>query len=264
VIISVKAGKPLQPESAIDHWQQWSGGLDARPVILKALSGGLSNRNYLLESGGLKMVLRLNGPGSLLPDAGRTSEMEIWQYAAQQGLAPALLHVDRPVGYLVSRYIESTLPAQPQQNETLTSMAFGLLEACHRLDIDAPLIDYASHVGQYWKIIEDSKRPVRPALLQQRSVMQALLEDIVNSHTEVALCHHDPVKANFVGNSKRLYLIDWEYAAYGLRVMDYAAFAVEWEADDTLITRRTGMELSLLLKAKSFYGYLCQLWKEIS
>jgi len=70
------------------------------------------------------------------------------------------------------------------------------------------------------------------------------------------------VVANFVGSSERLYLIDWEYAARGLLLMDYAALGVEWGIDDAVITNQTGIEAELLIKAKELYKYLCKLWEE--
>ena len=67
-------GKSLQPENALENWRQWNTGSDIRPVILGPLDGGRSNRSFLLESNGRKMVLRLNGVSALLPGASRESE----------------------------------------------------------------------------------------------------------------------------------------------------------------------------------------------
>ena len=57
----------MQPEQAIESWRRWASGLADRPVILGPLSGGRSNRSFLLASGAGKMVLRLHGPESALP-----------------------------------------------------------------------------------------------------------------------------------------------------------------------------------------------------
>ncbi len=264
MIISAITVKSLQPESAIDSWRQWSGGLGSRPVILETLGGGRSNRSFLLDSDDFKMVLRLNGDDSLLPDPNRACEIEIWQAASQQGIAPPLLHVDEHTRYLVSTYIENTLQPRPQLDEAFIDQALSLLSRCHQLDIEAPSIDYTDHIKKYWGIIEDKDHVTNSGLQQQRQAMQELLEDILNSDTPMGLCHHDPVVANFVGSTERLYLIDWEYAAHGLLVMDYAALGIEWGIDDAAIVARTGLESEELTMAKSLYHYLCALWKEIT
>jgi thiamine kinase len=254
----------LQPENAIDSWRQWGSELHARPVLLKPLSGGLSNQSYMLDSNGIKMVLRLNGTNSFLPGADRTSETDIWQTASKKGIAPPLLHVDEHARFLVSTYIESSLPKQPQLDETVITQALSLLNRCHQMEVDSPGIDYVSHINQYWNIIEGKNHLDDTGLLQQRHEMQDLLEDLIRSDSPTGLCHHDPVIANFVGSSDRLYLIDWEYAAHGLLVMDYAALCVEWGINDAMVLNQTGIKPESLTMAKSLYSYLCKLWKEIT
>lgn len=261
MIISAITARSLQPDSAIDGWREWGAGPGSRPVILETLGGGRSNRSFLLDSDGFKMVLRLNGEDALLPGSSRTSEIKIWKAASQQGIAPPLLHVDEHTRYLVSAYIESALPPQPQLDNTFIDQALSLLNRCHQLDIEAPRIDYSDHIKQYWEIIEGRDHTTNPDLQQQRQPMQGLLEDILNSDTPTGLCHHDPVIANFVGNTNRLYLIDWEYAAHGLQVMDYAALGTEWGLDDATILSRTGLDPELLTNAKALYNYLCRLWE---
>ena len=256
--------KSLQPENALDNWRQWNVGLDTRPVILEPLGGGRSNRSLLLESDGRKMVLRLNGVSALLPGASRKSEFSIWQAAAKQGIAPPLLYTDPDARYLVSTYIDNNLPAVPQPDETLIAQALNLLSRCHQLDIEAPVIDYIDHIEQYWNIIEAKNHLSNPNLLKQREPMRSLLDSLINSDTPTGLCHHDPVTANFVGNKNRLYLIDWEYAAMGLQVMDYAALGVEWKIADAVIIGRTGINPELLAMAREFYRHECQLWEVIT
>jgi len=254
----------LLPESAIDSWRRWGAGLGSRPVLNGELSGGRSNRSYLLDSDIGGLVLRINGTGSLLPGSSRDNETRIWQEASRQGVAPPLLYVDTLNRYLISAHVQSDLPQQPQLNKTCVDQAFQLLEVCHQLDVNAASFNYAGHIERYWKIIEARSHPVDATLVSQREPMQSTLESLLNSNTPTGLCHHDPVIANFVGNANRLYLIDWEYAAHGLVVMDYAALGVEWGIDDATIAARSGLKSEELISAKSLYSYLCSLWQVIS
>ena len=253
--------KSLQAENALNSWRQWDAGLSRRPVILKPLGGGRSNRSFLLDSDGKRMVLRMNGLDLLLPNASREHEYAIWRVASEQGIAPPVLYVNEQKGVLVSTYINNSLPPQPPPGQGIATQAFDLLRRCHQLEVEAPTIDYASHIERYWNNIKDRDMSVNPALVKQREPMRLLLETLINSGTETGLCHHDPVVANFVGNADRLYLIDWEYAARGLLLMDYAAMAVEWEIDDTTVFERTGIAPELLIMAKTLYRYICDLWE---
>ena len=254
----------MRPETAIDSWQQWGGELGNRPVIIKSLDGGRSNRSFLLESTDKKMVLRLNGADTMLPGAKRSNELLIWQAASKQGIAPPLLHVDQQSRYLVSAYIPNHLPAKPPISSQFIGQALSLLKQCHQIDIAVPAIDYAAHIAHYWRTIEQKHTLLNPNLPAQRTPMQETLEALLNSNPTTGLCHHDPVTANFVGSKTRLYLVDWEYAANGLLVMDYAALGIEWKIDDKVIIKQTGLEAEPLTMAKTLYKYLCALWEELT
>ena len=252
----------LLPETAIDSWRQWDGGFRTRPVILGSLSGGRSNRSFLLESDGKKLVLRLNSTDSSLAGISRNIERDIWKAASQQGIAPPLLFADKNNRFLVSPYIDNSLPSQPPFDKAFTRQAFELLKRCHRLDVDAPAIDYFSHVEHYWQIIENKGQLSNRSLTDQHGPMQSTLESLIASNPPTGLCHHDPVVANFVGDTDRLYLVDWEYAARGLVVMDYAALGIEWGMDKEMVLAQTGLEPDLLARAGEVYRYLCDLWQE--
>jgi len=258
----VVTGKPLQPETAVGSWQQWQGNLPGKPEIISRLDGGRSNRSYLLKSGNQKLVLRLNGSNSLLPGGHRDNEMKIWHAASAAGLAPPLLYTDEQQGILISRYIENSLPSQPEASKSIIEQAFTLLKRCHQLQVDAHSLDLAGHIQQYWHLIEAKGEPADITLLEQRKPMQALLESPHFKNAETGLCHHDPIMANFIGGLERLYLIDWEYAAKGLLVMDYAALAIEWGIEDTVVLANSGIDPELLTMAKSLYTYLCNLWEQ--
>jgi thiamine kinase len=252
----------LHPEIAIAGWQQWPVDLPVKPELMGQLDGGRSNRSYLLKSGDQQLVLRLNGSNSLLPGSSRRSEMKIWQAASTAGIAPTLLYFDERQGILVSTYIEDCLPPESESSQGTADLAFTLLKRCHQLDVDAHYLDLSEHIQQYWQLIEALGEPVDPWLLKQKISMQNLLESPHFKDAETGLCHHDPIMANFVGSPDRLSLIDWEYAAKGRLVMDYAALAIEWSIDDELVIARSGVNPELLTMAKKLYTYLCKLWQQ--
>lgn len=254
----------LRPEGLIEHWPEWGAGLRSGPVLMNKLSGGRSNLSFLLNSDIGKLVLRINGTGSLLPGASRHNEIRIWQEASNQGIAPPLIFVDPQNQYLVSSYIKNELPSEAPVNPPFLDQAFTLLERCHQLDIEAPTIKYADHIEGYWQIIASLGKSPDPVLSQQRKPMLLLLESLLSSNTPTGLCHHDPVIANFIGTPQRLYLTDWEYAANGLQIMDYAGLATEWRLDDAVVLERTQFEPELLSKARALYRYLCLLWESLN
>jgi thiamine kinase-like enzyme len=253
----------LTIESIINGWSQWNAGLHEKPGIIRELRGGQSNRNFLLKSAGQYLVLRINGAETLLPGHNRHAESRVWQAASEAGLAPPLLFASEQQGILLSAYIEDQLPGQPKSHSVVIEQAFKLLQSCHQLDVSTNDINYTKHVQHYWRLIETRGNLTNQQLPDQRKPMQQLLKELQNINPETGLCHHDPVIANFVGSEERLYLVDWEYAATGLLIMDYAALGVEWGFDDNMLAERSGIEAASLVMAKELYCYFCALWKEI-
>jgi thiamine kinase-like enzyme len=147
-------------------------------------------------------------------------------------------------------------------NEAFINQAFDLLSRCHKLKVNAPTISYAGHIEHYWNILEVKNTLSSPSLFEQKEHMELVLKSLIDSGTSTGLCHHDPVGSNFVGSREKLYLIDWEYAARGLLVMDYAALGIEWGIDDDTVVAQTGIAHELLVMAKMLYGYICYLWEE--
>lgn len=232
-------------------------------MISGTLSEGRSNRSFLLVADDAKMVLRINSEATRLPGIERNEEAKIWQAASAAGIAPPLLHVDHQGRFLVSDYIENHLPPDPTGNEGFLKLTFDLLERCHSLDVDTKTINYADHIERYWEIIAAQEQSPAPALLELRQPMHTRVNELQQSDSQTGLCHHDLVTANFVGGPERLYLIDWEYAARGFIVMDYAALAVEWGIEDAVMVKKTGLDPGLFALAKQLYSYLCKLWGEV-
>jgi len=254
----------LSVENIINSWHKWHADLAEKPEIIGLLQGGCSNLNYLLKSGNRRLVLRINGKDSLLPDSNRSNESKIWQAACAAGLAPPLLYTDEQQGILISAYITDNLPGRPETSQSVVDQALNLLERCHQLDVDVHSLNYSQHIQQYWRQIEARGGPTSLALLEQRKPMQKLVESLLGSGERCGLCHHDPVVANFVGSPDKLYLIDWEYAARGLVVLDYAALAVEWDIADELVVARSGVKPESLSMGKDLYRYLCALWQAVA
>lgn len=259
-------------ERAISEWRQWQVQLRAKPEWLATLGQGLSNRSFLLQSGDDRLVLRLNSADSRLPGVDRQREAIIWRAAYKAGLAPALLHAEQR--YLVSRFVPDET-FNPDQNgkdwtrkdltvDDLSEEVFRLMDLCHEIKIETHQIEYADHIQTYWTVIEGAAvdcADIDAELKRQRQPMQDTLNTLIAQNQEWVLCHHDPVMANFVGTPERLFLIDWEYAAKGMAVMDYAALAVEWGFSDALICSRTQIRLDSLVMAKKLYRYMCRLWE---
>ena len=168
----------MQPETALNSWREWHIKLHTKPVILGPMSGGRSNRSFLLDSDGTKMVLRLNGTDTVLPGANRHNEAVIWKTASDAGIAPPLLYVNEKSGFLVDTHIDNKVPSQAPMSELYVDQAIELLKRCHQLEFNGPVVDYSRHIEHYWQLIESKTKTVNPALKQQRKPCRYYLSNL--------------------------------------------------------------------------------------
>src|SRR4029077_19778482 len=98
-----------------------------RELTLTALSGGITNRNYLIASPGLieRYVLRLAGNDTHLLGISREVEHAATVAAAGVGVGPEVAAFIRPEGYLVTRFIvgEPVSLDEVRRPETLRRVA---------------------------------------------------------------------------------------------------------------------------------------------
>ena len=83
--------------------------LGGRELTLTALSGGITNRNFLVAADGVdeRYVVRLAGNDTHLLGISREVEHAATVAAAGVGVGPEVVAFIRPEGYLVTRFIEA-------------------------------------------------------------------------------------------------------------------------------------------------------------
>jgi thiamine kinase-like enzyme len=203
--------------------------LAGRDLTLTALSGGITNRNYLVTVAGSpdRFVIRLAGNDTHLLGISREVELAATTAAAGAGVGPEVVAFIRPEGYLVTRFIDgSPLPeADARRPENLARVA----DALRRFH-DGPAIP-----GLFipLRIVE-----VYRALAVERGVQmppEYELAHAIGRRIELALlpapielrpCHNDLLNANFIDDGQRLRIVDWEYAGMGDPFFDLANFSV--------------------------------------
>src|SRR5437588_9437879 len=104
--------------------------LAGRHFGLSALSGGITNRNYLVtpSDGPDRYVIRLAGNDTHLLGISREVEYAATVAAAGVGVGPEVVAFVRPEGYLVTRFIEGRpVPIEEmQRHDRLAGVAAAL------------------------------------------------------------------------------------------------------------------------------------------
>jgi thiamine kinase-like enzyme len=195
-------------------------------VAPQLLAGGLSNKNFTVQDGGEKFVVRL---GVDVPEHNllRRTEIQCSRAAAEAGFSPALVHVEP--GVLVFRFVEGRTytPEDVRQDATLARVV-ALIRRIHdtmpRFIAGPPPLFWVFHaIRDYARgLVAGGSR-----LARDMARLLALAEELERAVGPVDLkfTHNDLLAANLIDDGKRLWLIDWEYGGFNSPLFDLGNLA---------------------------------------
>ncbi|KKZ88947.1 choline kinase [Rhizobium phaseoli] len=211
----------MTPEDRIHALGIWQG-----PIEISPISGGITNRNYLVSDAVARCVVRI-GTDIPIHHILRQNELAASRAAHAAGLSPAVIH--HSPGVLVLDYIEArALSPEDIRTPDMLARVVPLVRACHH-DIarhfrGPAMIFWVFHViRDYAASLKESGSPhlpLLPALIAKAERLEA-----VAAPFEIAFGHNDLLAANFLDDGKRLWLIDWDYAGFNTPLFDLGGLA---------------------------------------
>ena len=214
--------------------------LGAGELTFTALSGGITNRNFLVTGApdGARYVVRLAGNDTHLLGISREVEHAATVTAAGVGVGPAVIAYLRPEGYLVTRFIEgSPIPeAQMRSPERLRAVG-ATLRRIH----DGPAIPglfVPFRIVEAYRALAISRGvTIPPEYELAQSIARRIELACLMAPLELRPCHNDLLNANFIDDGARIRIVDWEYAGMGDPYFDLGNFSInhDLEADQDAI-----------------------------
>jgi len=184
--------------------------LKARTSI-KELSGGLTNRNFLIETPADKYVARVSSNSSDFLSINRGSEFINTTIAGKGGVGAEVLDYIPGEGLLLISYISGKTYGADDVAANLPRIAKSLrnLHALEPFDHEFNMFNTQSN---YFKIVKDQGFRVpdgyvdfEPMVAQIKKAFEVLFEGLVP-------CNNDLLPGNFIDDGKKIWLIDYEYS----------------------------------------------------
>jgi thiamine kinase-like enzyme len=203
--------------------------LAAAELTLTALSGGITNRNFLITVAGRpeRYVIRLAGNDTHLLGISREVEHAATVAAAGVGVGPEVSAFIRPEGYLVTRFIEGS-PVSDQavhRPETLRRVGDSLRRIHDGPPIPGLFIPF--RIVEAYRALAAARGVAIPPEYELAMAFARRIELVfLTNPVELRPCHNDLLNANFIDDGARIRIVDWEYAGMGDPFFDLGNFSV--------------------------------------
>src|SRR6187455_2447502 len=206
--------------------------LHGRDLTLRPLSGGITNRNFLVSAPDTnqRWVIRLAGNDTHLLGISREVEHAATVAAAGVGVGPEVTAFIRPEGYLVTRFIVGS-PVSDEavhRPETLRRVADSL-----RRIHDGPAIPglfVPLRIVEAYRALALARGVRIPDEYELAAAIGRRIElACLAAPIELRPCHNDLLNANFIDDGMRIRIVDWEYAGMGDPFFDLGNFSINHE-----------------------------------
>jgi thiamine kinase-like enzyme len=206
--------------------------LHGRDLTLRPLSGGITNRNFLVSAPGTdeRWVIRLAGNDTHLLGISREVEHAATVAAAGVGVGPEVTAFIRPEGYLVTRFIEGSAVSDEavHRPETLVRVAKSLRRVHDGPPIPGLFIPYRI-VEAYRALALARGVTIPPEYELAQATTRRIELALLTNPVELRPCHNDLLNANFIDDGTRIRIVDWEYAGMGDPFFDLGNFSINHE-----------------------------------
>jgi len=218
-------------DDAVARVSLWRG----KDVKVTSLSGGLTNENYLVETGGERYVMRIPGASTELLSIDRVNEVHNARAAASTGIGPAVLEHVPQVDVMVLEFIAGpTMSAKTLQTASMVrrmAESFKRLHAAPRFLKD---FDMFRLIEDYLRIVDEHEVPI-PAEYRAWLPRVGEIERAVRVGSLPSVpCHNDLLCENFIDDGRWLRIVDYELSGNNDACFDLGNTAQEANLDDDL------------------------------
>ena len=200
-------------EQAIADWKKWNISLSKKPEVERELLGGSTNRSFLAVSGLNKIVIRVNNQNNENLGIDRQREIKILALIASLNISPKTYFADNNV--LVSDFIEGYQWtnkdfAIPLNKEKVSSVIDKIKNV--KIPFFLERQKYSKYCQNYIKQLVVTSNPKKNKFYDELMAIAVTLDSKVWSPV---INHQDIVPGNLIEKDNQIFLIDWEYSAFG-------------------------------------------------
>ena len=201
-------------------------------LTVSPLGGGLTNRNYRIDTDGESFMLRVAGKGTALLGIDRFCEVACSRAAAALGVGPEVIAYLPEHEVIVRRFVTGrVLTAEDLRQPEVLSRVAETLHRYHGGPPGAGSFSPFAAVRSYYSLALE-RRAGFPDNLEHPLERLLKIEKDLQTDDPLCPCHNDLLAGNFIDDGTAVRIIDWEYGGMGDRFFDLGNLAVNNEFDD--------------------------------
>jgi len=209
----------------------------AGAIKISSLGGGLTNRNYRVDTTDNSYVLRIGDPSSELLGINRDHERINTQKAAQAGVGPSVVDSIPNEHVLVISWIEArTLHAADFQSDpALIKRVATSIKKLHGAQPFECEFDFPKLRKKYLKTAMASGFFIPDHYLEMEALIIAMEEKMAKTAEDLVPCNNDLLAENFMDDGNTIWIIDYEYSGQNEASFEIGNLASEISLSDNLL-----------------------------
>ncbi len=195
------------------------------------ISGGMTNKNFLLETEHGRFMLRLAGERTELLGINRAAEFTCSSIAHRVGVGAEPIVFLAQHNAILTKFIDNAVTLNLETAQLKLEQIVEILKKYHNAPAFPTNFNPFQTVHDYHQLALEHGVKFPEDTAQILKVMQKI-ETTLKPHAQICPCHNDLLPGNLLDNGQQLWLIDWEYAGNGNTFFDLGNFAVNLELND--------------------------------
>jgi thiamine kinase-like enzyme len=199
-------------------------------VKVSQLSGGLTNENYLVQTGGRRYVMRIPGQSTELLAIDRGNEVYNTKAAASTGIGPGVIEHIPGLDVLVLEFIAGpTMSASTLQSREMTTRMAASFRRLHGSPRFLKDFDMFRLIEYYLDIVDDHDVRIPDGYRDWLPVVARIEQAVRAGALPSVPCHNDLLCENFIDDGEQLRIVDYELSGNNDPCFDLGNTAQEAE-----------------------------------
>jgi len=207
--------------------------LQPGPRTVVPLPGGLTNRNYRVDTPSGRFVVRVALPGAGALAINRDHEYRNSQLAAEAGIGAPVLEYAPDLGLLVVGYLDGVTLTDAMV--TAPGNLHRIAAACRQLHGGRPFVNHFDMFQvqrRYLAIVLEQGYRLPAGYLDYADSVERLRLAVASRPEPLVPCNNDLLAANFIDDGHKIWLIDYEYSGNNEACFELGNLAAECHLDD--------------------------------